>query len=322
MTRRKCLVAALLLWLGMAAPCLAAYPSQPITLIVPFPPGGTSDAVAHALRTRLAENLKQQVTIDYVAGGAGAVGAMRLKHAAPDGHTIMVASLTTYVAGPLSNTAVNYDSARDFDLLTVAVHVPNVLVVHPDVPAQTVAEFVDYLKRHPDQVRFSTSGAGGQDQLSMQLFWQRTGTRGVFVHRKGSAPAVADVAAGRVQASIQNLSVALPYIENAQLRALAVTGSDRSSAIVSTPTLTELGVPGIETYSWQGIAAPKGLPPAVKTRLHKALVASLDAPEVRRHLTRAGFEVVANTPAEFERFLHAQRHHWQAIIDRARRTSP
>lgn len=318
MKQLKQLALVLLLSLGMAAPCLAAYPSQPVTIIVPFPPGGTSDAVANALRARLSETLKQQVTIDYVAGGAGAVGAMRLKHAAPDGHTIMVASLTTYVAGPLSNTAVDYDSARDFDLLTVAVHVPNVLVVHPDIPVHTVAEFVDHLKRHPNKIRFSTSGAGGQDQLAMQLFMQQTGTRGAFVHRKGSAPAVADVTAGRVQASIQNLTVALPHIENGQLRALAVTGTRRSAALASTPTLTEAGVPGIETYSWQGIAAPRGLSPAVKTTLHEALVAALDAPEVRRRLTNAGFEVVANTPAEFDRFLHAERRHWQAIIDRSK----
>lgn len=303
-----------------AAPPAAAYPEKPITVVVPFPPGGSSDAIARALSAKMSATLGQPIVIENVAGATGAIGATRVKRAAPDGYTVLVASIGVYATNPFLQKNLQYDPAKDFDLLTVLVRAPNVLVLHPSVPANTVAEFVDYLKKNPDKVSFASSGAGSSDHLTAALFWQRTGTSGVHVPYKGGGPAISDLLAGHAQASFQNLNAIAAHVKGGKLKALAITGDRRSPVLPEVPTLAEAGVKDVEVYSWQAAAAPKGLPKPVREKLHAAFVGALHDPEVAPKLTAQGFELVGNTPEQFAQFLNQELARWKQVIERGKIT--
>jgi len=301
-------------------PPAAAYPDKPITVVVPFPPGGSSDAIARALSQKMSATLGQPVVIENVAGATGAIGATRVKRAAPDGYTVLVASIGVYATNPFLQKNLQYDPAKDFDLLTVLVRAPNVLVLHPSVPANSVAEFVEYLKKNPDRVSFASSGAGSSDHLTAALFWQRTGTTGLHVPYKGGGPAISDLLAGHALASFQNLNAIAAHVKAGKLKALAITGDRRSAALPDVPTLAEAGVKDVEVYSWQAAAAPKGLPKSVRDKLHAAFVAALNDADVAPKLTAQGFELVGNTPEQFSQFLTQELARWKQVIERGKIT--
>ncbi|HTN50622.1 MAG TPA: tripartite tricarboxylate transporter substrate binding protein [Burkholderiaceae bacterium] len=300
---------------AIALPAWAAYPDKPVTIVVPFPPGGSTDTIARTLAPRLAATLGQSFVVENQAGATGAIGATRVKRAPADGYTILVASIGVYATNPFLQKGLQYDPAKDFDLLTVAVRAPNVLVVNPSVPARNVAELIEYLKKNPDKVSFATSGAGSSDHLTAALFWQKTGTTGIHVPYKGGAPAISDLIAGHAQVSFQNINAVLGHIRSGKLRALAVTGDKRSTALPDVPTLAETGVRGVDVFSWQAVAAPKGLPPEVRDKLHGALVKALNDPEVVKTLSEQGIEVVGNTPEQFDKFLQQELARWKGVIE-------
>ena len=291
------------------------YPTKPITVIVPFPPGGSTDTIARAMGTKLSERLGQPVVVDNKAGATGAIGATQVKRAPADGYTLLVASIGVYAVNPHLQKGLQYDPSKDFDLLTVAVRAPNVLVVNPGVPANTVAELIALMKKSPGKVSFASSGSGSSDHLSAALFFQKTGTEGLHVPYKGGAPAISDLLAGHAQASFQNLNAVLSHITSGKLKALAVTSDKRVSQLPQVPTMTEAGVKDVEVYSWQAVAAPKGLPKDIKAKLHSAMVASFNDADVKKRLTDMGFEVVANTPEEFEKFQAAELARWKQVIE-------
>src|SRR5689334_1129230 len=292
----------------------ASFPVKPITIVVPFPPGGSTDMVARIVGPKMNERLGQPVIIDNRPGATGAIGATMVKRAPADGHTLLVASIGVYAINPFLQKGLQYDPAKDFDLLTVAVRAPNVLVMNPAMPARNVGEFVGYLKKLPGKVTFASSGAGSSDHLTAALFWQRTGTTGLHVPYKGGAPAIADLLGGHADASFQNINAILPHVQAGKLKALGITSAQRSPVMKQVPTMAESGVKNVEVYSWQAAAAPKGLPRDVRDALHGAIVAGLNDAQNRQKMTDLGFEIVAGSPDQFERFLAQELARWKAVI--------
>ena len=293
----------------------APWPEKPVTVVVPFPPGGSTDAIARSLAPKLQEKLGQTFVIDNKAGATGTIGAGQVKRAPADGYTLLLSSLGPFVIAPHLIKPLPYDPLKDFDLLTVAVRAPNVLVVPAASPFKSVAQVIAEAKKTPGKMTLASSGNGSSDHLTAELFWQQTGTSGVHVPYKGGAPAISDLLGGQVDASFQNVNAVLSHIQAGKLRALAVTGDKRSPVLPDVPTLGESGVKGVDVYSWQAVAAPKGLPLEVRTRLHGALVAALRDPQIEQRLTEQGFEVVANTPEQFARFEQAEYARWKSLIE-------
>ncbi len=311
----KKLLTALFTGLTLATGAFAAYPEKPVTIIVPFPPGGSTDTLARMMTPKMGELLGQPFVVENKPGATGAIGAGQVKRSAPDGYTLLVASIGVYAVNPFLQKNLPYDPMKDFDLLMVGVKAPNVLVVNPNVAAKNVKEFVAYLKQNPEKVTFASSGAGSSDHLSIELFWQKTSTTGIHVPYKGGAPAITDLVAGHAEASFQNLNAVIGQIRAGKLKVLAITGDKRSPLLPEVPTLNESGVKGVVVYSWQGIAAPKGLPEDVKKKLHNAMTATLKDADVAKKLTDPGFEIVASTPKEFEKFLKEELARWKQVIE-------
>ncbi|MBK6337209.1 MAG: tripartite tricarboxylate transporter substrate binding protein [Betaproteobacteria bacterium] len=311
----KKLITAVALAVGIVAQAHAAYPDKAVTIIVPFPPGGSTDMVARAIAPKLQQSLGQPFVIDNRAGATGAIGATAVKNAAPDGYTFMVASIGVFAVNPFIQKKLQYDPVKDLDPITVAVRAPNVLVASPGFPANTVAELVALLKKTPEKITFATSGAGSSDHLTAALFWQKTGTTGVHVPYKGGAPAITDLLAGHADVSFQNINAVIAHIKAGKLKVLAVTGDKRSPLLPQVPTLGEAGVPDVNVFSWQGIAAPKGLPADVKQKLHAAIVAALNDPENRKRMEDIGFEIVANTPEQMAQFQAQELARWKQVIE-------
>ncbi len=293
----------------------AEYPDRAITVIVPFPPGGASDMTARLLTKKLAEHVGQSVVVDNRGGANGAIGAVALKQAKPDGYTFLVGSIGVFGINPALFKDLRYNPLEDFDLLSVAVRTPNVLVANPGFPANTVAELVEYLKKNPDKVTFASSGTGSSDHLTAALFLQKTGTTGIHVPYKGGGPAISDLISGHANVSFQNLGAIAQHVKSGKLKALGVTSAARAPALPEVPTMAETGVKDLEVYSWQAAAAPKGLPADVRKKLEAELIASATAPDIKAQFEAVGFEVVASNGEEFRKFLTGEIARWKNVIE-------
>ena len=291
------------------------YPERAVTVVVPFTPGGSSDITARTVSAKLQEALGQSFIIDNKPGANGSLGGKFVAAAKPDGYTLFVGSIGVFAINPVLYKDLGYDPRKDYDLLSVAVRTPNALVTRANFPANTVAEFIDYLKKNPDRVSFASSGTGSSDHLTAALFWQKTGTTGIHVPYKGGSAAHLDLIAGNVDVSFQNLGSITSHVKAGKMKILAVTADKRDPAVPNVPTLAEAGVPGIEVYSWQAFVAPKGLPANVKARLQPALIAAIKHPDVVKKFSEQGFEVVGNSPEEFTRFLNEELARWKQVVD-------
>ncbi len=307
-------------WMALAAAVLllsgaiaSAFPTRQITLVVPFPPGGSTDMIARVLQGKLQERLGATVVVENRAGATGTIGAGQVTRAPADGHTLLVSSLGPFVIAPHLIKAP-YDALKDFDLITIAVQAPNVLVVPAASPHRSLGDVLNHLKAQPGKMTFASSGNGSSDHLTAELFWLQTHTSGIHVPYKGGGPVMNDLLGNQVDSSFMNINTAMPQIQAGKLRALAITSARRSPLLPQVPTLEESGVRDANVTSWQAVAAPRGLPAAVKTRLHEAIVAALNDGAVKQRLLDLGFELVLNTPEQFATFQAAEYTRWQKLI--------
>jgi len=305
-----------LMGVAFSATVLAqAFPNKPVTIVVPFPPGGSTDQMARAIAPKLQSQWGHGVLVDNKAGATGTIGATFVKRAAPDGYTLFVTSLGPLVIVPYLIPNLQYDPAKDFDFLTVGLQSPNVLVVPTNSPYKTVGDLVAAMKANPNKVTFSSAGTGSSDHLTAEILWDQTNTEGVHVPYKGGAPAITDLIGGTVDAQFANVNAVIQYINAGKLRPLAMTGSKRSPVIPNTPTMKEAGINDMVIYSWQAALAPKGLPADVKDKIAKSIVGALNDPQVKKGFTDIGFEVVANTPEQFAKFQAEEAVRWKKLIE-------
>ena len=309
------LIATFVLGLAATGALAQAWPNRPVTLVVPFPPGGSTDMIARTVQPKLQETFKQTFVVDNKPGAGGAIGAVAAKNAKPDGYTIFVSSLGPFVIGPHLLKNSGYDPLKDFDYITVAVQAPNVLTVRGDSPYKTFADLTKYMKANPEKVTFASAGNGTSDHLTAVLFWQESGLTGTHIPYKGGAPAMADLLGGQVDATFMNINTGYTQMKAGKLRPLAITSAKRSPLLPDVPTMEELGYKGVTVYSWQAFAAPKGLPADIKAKLHDAIVAALNDPSVKPKLLELGFEIVGNTPEQFTQFQAQEFARWKKVIE-------
>lgn len=292
-----------------------AWPDKPITLVVPFPPGGSTDLIARQLSGKMGEKLGGNATIvvENKAGATGTIGATFVARAPADGHTLFVSSLGPFVIAP-HLFKVQYDALKDLDPITVVVQAPNVLVVPAASAHKSLADVIAFQKANPGRMTFASSGNGSSDHLTAELFWQQTGTSGVHVPYKGGGPVMSDLLGNQVDSSFMNINTAMPQIKAGKLRALSITSARRSPLLPDVPTLEEGGVKDANVQSWQAVAAPKGLPADIKKRVHEAVLASINDPAIKTKLLDLGFEIVLNTPEQFAAFQTSEFARWQKLI--------
>lgn len=297
-----------------AAPMVHAdnWPSRPITLVVPLSPGGSTDATARLIAQKLPDQLGQSVVVENRAGAGGNIGADYVAKAAPDGYTFLMhtstlmTNVTLYKKMPL-------DVQQDLAPVSRVSLIPNVLMVNTDLPAKTLAEFIDYVKEHQSQVNYGSAGNGTSQQLSGALFGQRVGVEMTHVPYKGGAPANTDLLAGQIQAVFSPMVEVLPFIDSGKLRPLAVTTAERSPRLPEVPAVSE-ALPGYEIVLWNGVWAPAGTPEPIIERMNQAINTVLDDPEVQKTLRDQGSTPAGDTPEEFQQLIGAEIKKWGDLV--------
>jgi tripartite-type tricarboxylate transporter receptor subunit TctC len=304
-------IAGLLLVLTTAA-AAQDYPTKPVRLIVPFPPGGANDIVARAIATPLSERLGKQVVVDN-RGGAGAVLGTELAANAPkDGYTLLITSLTHTINPALYK--LPYDPIKGFAPIAMVASGPIVLVVNPELQARSVVEFVRLVKAKSGELQYASAGVGTITHLSAELFKLAAGVDLLHVPFRGGGPAIIDVVGGHTKIAFANLVTAMPHIRSGKLRTLGVGGKARSLALPEVPTIAEAGVPTYEAINWWGIMAPSGTPVSVLDRLHREIGVVQGSPEVQKQLAAEGAEVVRMSSAEFSAFMVAETAKWARVV--------
>ncbi|HEY9279158.1 MAG TPA: tripartite tricarboxylate transporter substrate binding protein [Eoetvoesiella sp.] len=290
------------------------YPSKPITLVVGFTAGGPTDSVARIIAQQLGVQLKESVVVQTRAGAGGSIGANYVAKSAPDGYTLYLAVQTTHAVAPYLYPDVGYDPIKDFTGVVRVVHNPLLMVVNPSLPVKSLSELVAYAKAHPGQLNYSTGGIGSSPHMSMELFKKAAKIDINPIHYKGDAAALVDLLGGRINMMMSSISGLLPSVQNGKLRPIAVSGLTRSPVVPDVPTIAESGYPGFEVITWFGIVAPAKTPKNIVDRLNKEVLIALKVPEVQSQLTKMGFEIVPNSPAEFTKFIAQENVKWGNLI--------
>lgn len=317
-TRRTILTgAALAATLGFQGLALAqAFPSKPITLQVPFAPGGTTDIVARVMAEPLGKALGQNVVVLNRAGGGGVVGAQELARVAPDGHYIGMATVSTTAANPAINPKIPYDTLTDFTPIINIAATPNVIAVHPSFPAKDYKGFLEEVKRNPGKYSYASSGTGGIGHLQTELFKSLTGTFITHIPYRGAGPALNDTVGGQVPIIFDNLPSALPHILSGRLIAIVVAAPQRVAALPNVPTFKEVGLEPVNRMAYYGLIGPKGMPADVVSKIHGAAVEALKDPAVRKRIEDTGSLVVGNSPSEFSAQIKAEFEVYKQVVAR------
>jgi tripartite-type tricarboxylate transporter receptor subunit TctC len=300
--------------LALALPAAAAeYPTRPIRLIVPFPPGGTTDILARLIGPKLTETFKQPIVIDNRSGASGMIGGEVIARAPGDGHTLGIIISTHAIATALFAKSP-FDPARDYAPVTLAISVANVISVHPSVPATSLAALVKLAKAQPGKLSFGSAGAGTGVHLTGEFFKLVAQVDITHVPYKGGGPSLADLVAGQVPVGVQNISTIVAHARAGRIRPLGITSLERSPALPDLPTVASQGYPGFEAKEWYGVVAPAGTPRAIVTRLNRELVRILNLPDVRSRLLDLGTEIVGDAPDQFGAFMKTELVKWAKVL--------
>jgi len=295
-----------------AASAHAAYPERAIHLIVPYPPGGLTDAVARAVAKALSDRVQQPVVIDNIAGGGGNIGADKAAKSPADGYTIFIGNNATVGLNTLVYKQLAFDPLADLAPIMLIAESQTVLVVNPALPVKNVAELIALAKSKPGQLNFGSTGTGGLSHLVGELFNSAAGIQMTHIPYKGTGPALTDLLGGQIQVMFNDTS--LPHIQSGKLRALAVTGAKRWPQLPDVPTLAELGMPGYETYNWFGILAPAKTPAGIVARLNRELLAIMQDPAMKAWMESRGAEAVTSSPEEFAAYIKKDLAKWTRVV--------
>jgi len=294
-----------------------AFPSKPIKLIVPYPPGGGADIFARTLSQKLGENLGQQVVVDNKAGANGIIGTDMVAKSAPDGYTLVLGNIGPNAINQAIYPALPYDCVKDFAPVALTGYTAHILAVNTKVPVSSVAELIALAKAQPGKLTYASSGIGGSPHLAGELFKLMTGTNMVHVPYKGASPGNTDLIAGQVDLTFNTLPPLLQFAKTGKIKALAVTGAKRASALPDVPTIEESGVKGYDVTTWYGILAPAGTPPEIVARLNAEIVKTLKTPEVYQKLQGQGFDVDTSTPEAFATLIRDEVDKWKKVAREA-----
>jgi tripartite-type tricarboxylate transporter receptor subunit TctC len=290
------------------------YPTRTVRIIVPFAPGGSTDIFARYIADKLAPALAQPVVVENRTGAGGNIGAEAVARAAPDGYTLLMATTGVMSINNALYPNMTYDAAKDFEPVIFVASITNVLVVPPELPANSVRELIALAKEKPGSLSFGSSGAGSSTHLSSELFKSMAGIDVLHVPYKGSSQALTDLIAGRIAMIIDNMPGAISFIRAGRLRALGVTGNKRSPALPEVPTIAEAALPGYESLSWSGIAVPAGTSKEVIARLNRDIATILAQADIREKFAQAGADPVGGSPQEFAAHIRAEREKWSKLI--------
>jgi len=310
----KNLIGAALLALAGVAVAQGAYPGRPVTLVVPFPPGGGTDTGARIVAQKLGAKWGQTVIVENKGGAAGMIGADMVAKAKPDGYTLLMGNIGTQAINPSLYKKMPYDAATAFVPITLVAELPLAMMVNPAVPAKTAREFIALAKREPGKLSYSSSGAGGAPHLAAEMFKEATGTFIVHVPYRGGGPAIGDLIAGHVQLSFMTVLEASGHIKAGKLRALAVTGSQRVPALPEVPTLAEAALPGFNSISWIGVLAPAGTPKEIVDKVASDVREVLASDDVKLKLIELGAVPAGTTPAQFQALIASDRKRYEQVI--------
>ncbi len=307
--------------LACAAFAQDKFPSRAVTITVGFSPGGGTDTAARIVARKLAEDIGQSVVVENRAGAGGNIAAQHIATVAADGYTIHLSSIGPLTVAPHMVKNLPYDPKRDIAPITMGMKFPNVFVVHPSVPARTLAEFVALAKSKPNEINYASSGIGGAGHLAAELLKQRAGIDMVHIPYKGGGPAMTDLLGGRVSMYPAVPSTAQPHVETGRLRALAVTGLQRIPTLPNLPTVAEQGYPGFEAVNWYAFVAPGKTPPEILDFWNKALVKVLKDPQVNAELAKHGLQPAPGTREELARYMDQETEKWGKVVKQANITA-
>lgn len=290
------------------------FPTKPIRLVCPFPPGGAVDIASRAIAAELSKTIGQPVSVENKPGAGGNIGGVEVARSAPDGYTLLMTTSGINGINPVLYRKMPFDPNKDLTSVAALVSLSNVLVAHPSVKATSVAELLALLRSNPGKVTFASSGSGTSIHMSGEMFMHLTGTRMIHVPYKGSAPAITDLLGGQVQVMFDNIPSALPHIRSGKLRALATTGAKRDPALPDLPTIAEAGVNTYEAGVWFGLAAPAGTPPDVIAKISTEAIKGTRSPEFVKRMTELGYVIMGMGPEQMTAMLKEEIERWTPVI--------